>query len=186
MSIVEPAPRGWTVEEYHRAADAGIFRPDERLELIEGEIFRMSPQNKPHMAAILLTQAVLQKLFPAGWLLLVQMPLTIDGESEPEPDLALIPGEPRDLVQGPMKTAVLVVEVADTSLRHDRNKAALYARAGIPEYWILNLPERRLEAHRDPDPAAERYQKMTELEEIDTVSLLAAPDASIAVRDLLP
>jgi Uma2 family endonuclease len=186
MSAVEPTPRGWTVEEYHRAADAGVFRPEERLELIEGEIFRMSPQNKPHMAGILLTQAVLQKLFPAGWVLLVQMPLTLDGESEPEPDLALVPGEPRDLVQGPMKMAMLVVEVADTSLRHDRNKAGPYARAGIPEYWILNLPERRLEVHRDPDPVAERYQKTTHLEESDATSLLAAPDASIAVRDLLP
>jgi Uma2 family endonuclease len=187
MRTAEPTTRRWTVDEYHRAADAGVFGPEERLELIDGEIFRMSPQKGPHMAATRLALSALERVFRAGWVVLVQMPLILAERSQPEPDLAVVAGEERDLVQGPPRTAALVVEVSDSTLAFDRTrKAATYARAGIHEYWILNLPERQLEVHRDPDPATEIYQEITFRSVSESVSPLAAPTASIAVRDLLP
>jgi Uma2 family endonuclease len=187
MSVAEPVQRRWTVEEYEHAAESGVFGPGERLELIEGEIFAMSPQNGPHMAATGLTQAALVSVFPHGWVVLIQMPLRLDEHSAPEPDLAVVRGEWRDLVEAPPATAELVVEVADSTLAFDRGrKAALYARAGIPEYWILNLPERLLEVHRRPDQDSGQYQEIVRLDEAAVVSPLAAPAATIAVRDLLP
>jgi Uma2 family endonuclease len=185
-AIDEPVRRRWTVEEYHRAADAGIFGPEERLELINGEIFCMTAQKGPHSAATGLTEAALQVAFASGWIVRVQMPLILDGDAEPEPDLAVVRGTWRDYARDQPTTAVLVVEVADTSLRFDRQKAALYARAEIPDYWILNLPERLLEVYRDPDQATQQYQTITRLSENDTLAPLAYPASTIAVRDLLP
>jgi Uma2 family endonuclease len=187
MSVVEPALRRWTVAEFHRAADAGVFGPEERLELIEGEIFRMSPQNRPHMVAVRLALSALEAIFQAGWVVFVQMPLSLGETSQPEPDLWVARGEARDYIDGRPVTAELVVEVSDTTLGFDRTqKAALYARAGVADYWILNLPERCLEVHRKPDPATGRYQEITRHGEDGTISPLAAPAGSIAVRDLLP
>jgi Uma2 family endonuclease len=111
-------------------------------------------------------------------------PLALDDDSEPEPDLAMVPGEPRDYVPAHPSTAPLVVEVADSSLRLDRRlKAGLYARARIPDYWIVNLAERALEVHRDPAPAASNeigwaYRSITRLTRPPTVSPLAAPPSS--------
>jgi Uma2 family endonuclease len=187
MGVVEPALRRWTVAEFHRAADAGVFGPEERLELIEGEIFRMSPQNRPHMVAVRLALSALEAIFQTGWVVFVQMPLALSEGSQPEPDLWLARGEARDYVDGRPVAAELVVEVSDTTLGFDRvQKAALYAGAGVPEYWILNLPDRCLEVHRKPDPATGQYQEITRCTETDAVSPLSAPSAAIAVHDLLP
>jgi Uma2 family endonuclease len=185
--FTEGQPRRWTVDEYYRAAEAGILRPDERLELIEGEIYCMSPQNRRHRAAILLAQSAFQAAFGEGWVVLVQMPLTLAPHSEPEPDLAVVRGTPRDLIARSFDEAALVVEVSDTTLRFDRRrKAALYARAAVPEYWVLNLRDRVLEVHRAPDMATGKYRTITRHREDEYVSPLAATGASVAVRDLLP
>jgi Uma2 family endonuclease len=175
------------VAEYHRAADAGVFAPDERLELIDGEIIRMSPQKGPHLVVTGLTRAVMENLFSAGWIVLVQAPLALGLESEPEPDLAVVRGEWRDFVAGPPTTAELVIEVSDSTLPFDQGtKAKLYARAGIADYWIVNLPQRVLEIRRRPDPAREEYHSISRHGSEETVSPLADSAASVAVRDLLP
>jgi Uma2 family endonuclease len=187
MSVAEPKLRRWTVAEYHRAAEAGVFDPEERLELIDGEIYRMSPQKGPHATGSTLAEEALRAILPAGHLLRIQKPLTLGVEGEPEPDIAIVRGRVRDFARRHPTTAVVIVEVADSSLDFDRDqKAKQYARAGVPEYWILNLIDRVLEVYRDPDPAGEQYRHVTRHGENESVSPLVTPTASIVVRDLLP
>jgi Uma2 family endonuclease len=187
MAVVERPTRHWTVDEYHRAAEAGVFGPEERLELIEGEILCMSPQNPPHAAASDLAESALRAVFTSGYRVRVQKPLTLHAQTEPEPDIAVVRGGARDYLNQHPTTAVLVVEVSDSSLAFDRGeKATLYAHAEIPEYWVLNLPQRVLEVHRDADPASGSYQSVDRLNESQFVSPLAAPSARIAISDLLP
>jgi Uma2 family endonuclease len=187
MSTVDRPPRRWTVAEYHNLADMGVFGPEERLELVDGEILCMSPPKGPYATASDLTESALREVFRTGYRVRVQKPLTLGGISEPEPDIAVVRGAARDFVRSHPTTAELVVEVADTSLAFDRGpKAQLYARAGLPDYWVLNLPERVLEVYREPDAATEQYRSVTRCEEADTIAALAAPDARIRVADLLP
>jgi len=188
MSAPAIQTKHWTRQEYDRLADAGILAPDERVELLEGEIVTMTPQHGPHAASIGLAEAALRTAFgPAHWIR-IQLPLIVD--PEPEPDLAVVPGSPRDYANEHPRTALLVVEIADSTLERDRAyKSPIYARAGIPEYWIVNLPERCLEVYRDPvtlpgRPA--RYQSSRTLARTETVSPLSKPDASVSVADLLP
>ena len=115
----------------------------------------------------------------------MQLPVAIDDYSEPEPDVAVVTGEIRDYRDAHPTSPLLVVEVSDDSLRHDRTvKQRLYARCGIPEYWILALPDARLEVYRDP--AQDGYRTVTIHGAGDTVAPLARPEARIAVDDLLP
>jgi Uma2 family endonuclease len=187
MALTERITRRWTIDDYHRAIEAGVFGPEERLELIDGQIIVKSPQLGPHASGCSLVVEALRAVFGTGWLIREQKPLTLGQDSEPEPDVAVVRGAIRDFVQGHPTSAALVVEVADTTLRLDRrDKAALYARAGIAEYWILNLPNRRLEVRRDPDPATGEYRQLSTYHEDAVVAPLAAPGAAIAVRDLLP
>ena len=122
----------------------------------------------------------------------VQGPLDLGEISEPEPDVAVIAGNVRDYTDAHPTTAALIVEVADTSLAYDRTtKASLYAKAGIADYWIVNLIERQLEVHRYPTSDAARlygfgYAEITVLTAAESVVPLAMPQASIAVADLLP
>jgi Uma2 family endonuclease len=177
--------RHWTREEYERLVEEGFFQPEERLELVDGQIFEMTPQSVPHAVGVRLARRELGRAFSEGFDILVQMPLALDDDSEPEPDLAVVRGnDPRENLTSHPTTAVLVIEVADSSLRRDREKAALYARAGIPDYWIMNLRERCLEFLRDPQNGV--YRSRTILRTGDSVSPLARPDVSIAVADLLP
>ena len=163
----------------------------QRVELIEGEIVDMSPQMSPHAMAISLTLLELQKAFPDSYVRM-QLPLSFGSSSEPEPDLAVVTGKPRDYPTGHPQTALLVVEVSDSTLRYDRTrKASLYARAGIEDYWVLNLVKKCLEVMRGPveDGDAEfgwGYASITTLKSGDHVSPLAKPQAAIAVADLLP
>ena len=190
MSLPAIQTKHWTRQEYDRLADAGILAPDERVELLEGEIVTMTPQHGPHSASIGLAEAALRKAFgPAHWIR-IQLPLIVDPDSEPEPDLAVVPGSPRDYVNEHPRTALLVIEIADSTLERDRSyKSPIYARAGISEYWIVNLIERCLEIYRDPiispgQPA--RYQVSRKVAPTEIVSPLSAPHGSIAVTDLLP
>ncbi len=190
MSAPAVQTKRWTRQEYDRLAGAGVLDPEERVQLIEGDIVTMTPQTSPHAVAIGKTQRALERLYgPHVWVR-VQMPVIIDPDSEPEPDLAAVPGNPDKYLKEHPRTALLVVEVADTTLALDRDrKARIYARAGIPEYWIVNLTERCLEVYRDPvtlpgQPGS--YRSSTTLNPAERVSPLAAPSASVAVADLLP
>lgn len=185
MSMVEPVTRRWTVEEYYRAAAAGVFGPEERLELVDGEIYRMSPQHGPHATACQLTEDALSRIFRRGYVVRGQKPLSLGASSEPEPDVCVVTGRVRDFARSHPTTALLVVEVADSTVQFDLGlKAATYARAGIAEYWVIVIPQRMLVLHRDPRSG--QYGSITHHGESDTVFPLAAPTAAIRVADLLP
>ncbi len=175
----------WTREDYERLADEGFFQPGERVELVDGVLFEMTPQSSRHAVAVRLVRQALGPVFAAGFDLLVQMPLALGEDSAPEPDVAVVRGNPRDHLVAHPSGAELVVEVSDSSLSHDRDrKTGLYARAAIPEYWILVLAKRQLEVFREPLEGA--YRSRTLLKASDRISPLAAPEAAILVADLLP
>jgi Uma2 family endonuclease len=166
-------------------AAAGCFGADERVELIEGVVYDMSPQSSFHASAVTGVQEALRPVFSQGYTLRIQMPLGLAADSAPEPDVAVVTGSRHDYRTAHPTSAILVVEVADASLAHDRlRKALLYARAGIPEYWIVDLVRGALEVHRSPSP--EGYRSRTVLGSSDTVSPLARPEISLRVVDLLP
>ena len=163
-----------------RATGAPIIR------LVVGE-----PQRTPHAAATQLAAEALRTVFGAGWSVRVQLPIALDDASEPEPDVAVVPGAPRDYLREHPSAPVIVVEVAQDSLRADRTlRARLYARADIADYWTVNLVDRVLEVHRAPTRAAPRrpraYTDVRRLLPWESVTPLAAPSARIDVADLLP
>jgi Uma2 family endonuclease len=182
---VDVLTRRWTRDEYYRMADSGILRPDDRVELIDGEILTMAPQKSPHATAMQLAYEALREAFGDGFHVRPQLPLALDETNEPEPDLAVVAGSPRDYAEDHPSTAVLVVEVAETSLGFDRGvKKALYARFGIPEYWIVDLIERLVEVYRSPQGPDYREQRV--LTDADSIAPFGPPAAVIAVADLLP
>lgn len=186
----EPRVHSWTRDEYRRMGEAGLF-DGRRVELIEGQVLEMSPINRRHVLAVILASDLMRTVFGAGWHVQVQSPLDLGELSEPEPDVAVISGAARDYTAHPT-TAALVIEVADTSVRYDQHeKASLYAKAGIPDYWLLNLQDRRLEVRRKPiadpgQPFGFTYSHVMILLPDDTVAPLAKPDAVVRVADLLP
>lgn len=186
-----PQKRLWTREEYHRAAELGLFRPDERLELIEGEVYvKVSPQDDPHAWHIALAAEAFRDAFGAGFHVREEKPLVLPDQTEPEPDIVVVRGPLRASRRHPTpQEAVLVMEVSDSTLEFDQGrKAALYAQVGIPDYWVLDLRHRVLEVRRDPAQIGDRYDYRT----LQTfmpgmeVSPLAMPQAVIRVDDLLP
>jgi Uma2 family endonuclease len=190
--MAEVQVRRWTRAEYERLAEVGLLRADERVELIEGEIVEMAPQLGQHTTGILLTEDALRKLFGVGHQIRVQCPLALGDYSEPESDVAVVAGGLRDFRDHHPTSALLVVEVADSTLAFDRDtKGGLYARAGILEYWILNLVERQVEVYRDPIALASArfgfaYRSRTIATSGDVLRALARPDDAIAVADFLP
>lgn len=183
--------RRWSREEYERMVDGGIFAPGERAELVDGEVLAMTPQGSAHATALLLAEEALRSAFGVGSHVRVQLPLALDPSSEPEPDLTVVAGSPRDYRDTHPTSAVLVVEISDTTLTYDREqKGSLYARAGLSDYWILSLPDRTLEVYRDPYPVSQArygwgYRTIQQCNAGDHISPLAAA-ARIAVADLLP
>ncbi len=182
----------WTRLEYERLVDLGAFGPDDRIELVGGDLLVREPQASPHMTAIGLAEDALRAAFGAAWHVRTQGPIALDDESEPEPDVAVVSGSRRHYAASHPTQPVLLVEVAESSLASDREwKGSLYARARVPEYWIVNLVDRELEVHRDPRPAVEavfgwRYTRIQRLSSDETVTPVGAPEARIAVADLLP
>jgi Uma2 family endonuclease len=178
--------------EYERMIECGIFVPGDRVELIAGALLVAEPQGTHHSAAIGLVAEALRAAFGAGWYVMVQAPLALDADSEPEPDVAVVPGAPRDYRDAHPSRPVLVVEVAKESLPGDRGrKGSLYARAGVADYWIVDVAGGALEVYRVPQPAPEaplgwRYGDRGRLTPGEAISPLAAPRAAIAVADLLP
>lgn len=164
--------------------EAGVFR-DSRVELIDGVIYDMTPQNSWHATGVRKAQKALEDVFSAGYDVRSQMPLDLGFKSMPEPDVSVVPGDPDDYTASHPTTALLVVEVTDSSLHHDRKrKKDLYARAGIPDYWILNLPLDAVEAFRDPQGGL--YRTKLGFRRGERISPVSRPDLSIAVEDLLP
>jgi Uma2 family endonuclease len=178
-------PYRWTRQEYEKMTEIGLFSSEARLELIEGEILEMAAQTSYHAVALLQAQEILAAIYRTGYHLRTQMPLALTDDSEPEPDIAVIVGRSSDYWHEHPKTAVLIVEVAYSSLDHDQErKRHLYARCQIPEYWVLNLNERQLQVYREPQN--DDYRSSFILQAGATVAPLSHPDCLIDVADLLP
>jgi Uma2 family endonuclease len=183
---VELVRRHFTVEEYHRMSEAGVFGADERIELLEGEICQMAPIGSAHAACVKrLNDLFAERVRPRA-LIGVQDPVRMGGDSEPQPDLTLLRLR-QDFYAGQHpgpEDVFLAVEVACSSLAVDRRvKVPLYGRHGIPEAWIVNLDEGRLEVCRDP--AEDGYRQIWLLGRGKSVTLLAFPDVEVTVDELL-
>jgi Uma2 family endonuclease len=185
-SLPDLEPRPFSVAEYHRMIDAGILGEDERVELLEGVIVAVSPQKRRHAYVIQELMRILARLPEDKYRLLAQLPLTLGESSEPEPDLAVVTADAGSSRTEHPRTALLVVEVAGESLRKDRLiKARIYARAGIPEYWLFNLDEACLEALRDPDPEQGAYRTRAVFRREEEVRSSAVPELAVRPADLL-
>jgi Uma2 family endonuclease len=181
-----PEPRRFTREEYDRMHDAGLFR-DERVELLDGEIIAMGTNNPPHASTVGRLTNLLVPMLARRYSVRVQLPVRLDPQSQPQPDLAICAYDPDDYETGhpTPEHILLLIEVSDASLAFDRKrKRAAYARAGIAEYWIVNVPDRIVEVSQRPDRAASRYRVSRRAR---TGELVTLPDgASVRVADLVP
>jgi len=192
MSTASARPRRWKRIEYERLIDRGIFQPGERIELIGGQLLVREPQGGAHALGVELVAEALREVFGVAARVRVQLPIALDEESEPEPDIAVVAGGPRDYLSSHPSRPTLVVEIALTSLALDRGeKASLYARARIEDYWIVNLVDNILEVYRDPEanpdsPYGWHYGSTVTLSAGDHVRPLSVPNAEIRVADLLP
>ena len=184
--------RTWTRVEYERLIELGVFQPGEPVELIAGQLMVSEPQGSAHYTAVGLVEDALRATLGGGWLVRSQGPIALADDSEPEPDVAVIRGTRRQYSRQHPARPALVIEVAESSLPLDRGqKASLYARGGIVDYWILNLVDRVMEVYRQPGPDTFgaygwRYASTEIVRPGASVAPLAAPAARVAVADLLP
>ena len=182
---VERLRRPFTVDEYHRMADAGIFGPEERVELIDGEIIQMSPIGPGHAGCVINLNRLLITRLGDRAVVSPQNPVVIRPRSEPQPDMLVL--RPRDIsysrAHPTPEDVLLAIEVADTTARFDRIvKARLYARSRIAEYWLIDVGGRSVEVFRSP--AGDAYTDVKDLGAGSCVAPLAFPDIELAVDDL--
>jgi Uma2 family endonuclease len=180
------APRTYTVAEYNVMAKAGIFAPDERVELLDGQVIPMPPMGAAHRTAMRRIQARMHEVLGRRATIATQLPLVISERSEPEPDFAIL--RPRDDFYASGEPAVAdvyaVVEVTDSSSTRDRvKKYQLYAQARIPEYWIVGLRDGSIDVFRESHDLG--YAISASYVRGRTVSFAALPDAAFAVEDLI-
>jgi Uma2 family endonuclease len=192
MAKGEVKTHHWSRAQYDRLIEIGFFQPRDPIELIGGQLVVAEPQGSYHFTSVRAVEEALRMAFGAGWDVRGQGPVALDDESEPEPDAAVMPGSFRDYVAGHPSRPVLVVEVSESSLSFDRHhKGSVYARAGLTDYWIVNLVDRVLEVYRDPvqDPASAfgwRYGSIETFGPEAFIAPLALSGARIRVVDLLP
>jgi Uma2 family endonuclease len=185
------AIRRWKRVEYERLVDIGVFQGDP-VELINGDLVVAEPQGSAHATAVGAVDDALRAALPPGWIVRAQMPVALDEESAPEPDLVVVAGARADYRGSHPTHPALAIEVADWSLTFDRHyKGSLYARAGIGDYWIVNLIDRVLEVYRDPGqdasaPYGWRYRWLETLTAPAVVVPLALTALRIPVADLIP
>jgi|SRR6185369_34723 Uma2 family endonuclease len=183
--------RRWNRAEYDRLVDLGVF-DNEPLELIGGQLIVAEPKGEYHSSAVNAVEYALRAVLPVGWIVRTQAPVSLDAESSPEPDVVVVPGRPADYRHAHPARPPLAIEVSDSSLAFDRQqKGSLFARAGLEDYWIVNLVDRVLEVHRNPAADASavfgwRYRSIVVLGPDAVVVPLAFPDVSLAVSDFLP
>lgn len=184
MSVVQL--KCWTREQYDRMASAGIFAPDERIELLDGEIIQKAALSPRHAAGIQAARETLRAAFGAGFEVRTGLPLIVDPDSETEPDAAVVRGHWRDFLSAHPSSALLVVEISDSSLAFDRQrKGWIYATAATPEYWIVNLLDWVVEVYRDPRPDL-GYGTRLVFGADQQITPLTMPSARVPVKDLLP
>lgn len=177
----------WTREDYHRMGEAGIIAPTARVELIEGEVLTMSPIGPGHSSTVMLLDRYFHELLGDRALCRVQSPIVLGDDSEPEPDIAIVRPQPdfyrdRHPASGDV---ILVIEVSESSLTFDLvDKAALYARHGIPEYWVVDLNRNIVIVHRALSGLA--YSSVTECDRSQQIAPAAFADASLDLREIMP
>ncbi len=182
----EPEPYRFTVEEWHRLGEAGIFHEDDRVELLDGEIIIMSPIGSRHALAFALLNEELGEQNRRRFFIWPGNPVEADNRSEPLPDLTLVPRSHRTSRRHPFsQDAFLIVEISDSSLAYDRTrKLGKYATTGVREYWIVNLKDDVIEVHREPVEG--QYAQVTRHGPGETISPLAFPDVLIPVAEIIP
>ena len=180
-----------SVDQYHQMLQAEVLRSGDRVELLEGWLVPKMTKNPPHMVACELLSEALRKILPSGWFLKFEAPISLV-DSEPEPDLAIVRGRSRDYVKRhpSAKELGLIVEVADASRLRDLGlKKRLYSRSRIAEYWVVNLPESRIEVFHDPAgriaPDYRKHQIFTARQRVP-LSLEGKKVGSVLVADVLP
>ncbi len=184
--------RRFSVMEYHKLIQMGMLTPDDNLELIEGYLVHKTSRNPPHAVALNRTRKLIERMLPAGWDTRLQDAVTLSG-SEPEPDIAVVRGTDDDFEKchpGPGVIGLLV-EIADSSLDVDQSdKQRIYARDGVIRYWIVNIPDRRVEVYTDPQPAGDppSYATRTDYPSGTLVPFVldGATVGTIAVDEILP
>jgi len=187
MALALPNARSWTREEFHRALKEGVLGSGERLELVDGQILEKMTHNPPHTVALSSTDRELQVRFGGDHAVRCQAPITLSDRSEPEPDLVIAQGKHSDYIHGhPTPEQIeLLIEISDASLDRDRRyKVPLYAQAEVREVWIVDIENRKVEAHRDPSPRG--YRRTLILMDTESLAPLFQPDALIEVSALLP
>lgn len=176
----------WTVDDYHRMISAGILTPDDRVELLDGQIVEMAPQDPPHASRIDDGGDYLKALFATRAKVRVQLPITLAPGSEPEPDFAVVridENRYRDHHPQP-QDVLLLIEVADSTLKWDRtHKAQIYAKADIGEYWIVDIKKRQVVVLQDPQNGS--YKSEQTFTENDQIAPLLLPNITLSLRYLI-
>jgi Uma2 family endonuclease len=180
------------VAEYEAIARAGVLTEDDNVELLEGWIVPKMTKHPPHDGTIDVLHYLLSKMLPKGWYPRVQN-VVVTEDSEPEPDIAVVRGEPGDYRENhPQGSDVgLIIEVAESTVARDRRKARIYAQAGVPQYWIVNLDERQIETFAQPMGKAakatyEARQVYRGANEVLSLTIDNSAVGTLLVRDILP
>jgi Uma2 family endonuclease len=182
---IEHSRRLFTVEEYRRMGEAGILKPHDRVELIRGEIIEMSPIGHRHVAFVDNLNELFVVRLSGRAIVSVQSPVAVTAHSEPQPDLKVLRrrGVPYKDAEATAVDVLLIIEVAETSLRYDRTvKSRLYAEAGVPEYWVVDCDAEAVEVHRAP--TADGYSDVTRVTGEGTVSPAAFPDVRLTLAQI--
>ncbi len=179
------SPRRFLLTEYHRLIDVGVLGEDERIELLEGVIVEMAPQGRSHALVLSRLNRFLSRGLGDAHSVRPQLPLSLGEDSEPEPDLAIVTRQEEEAAQAHPRSALLVVEVSEESLRRDRLlKGRIYARARIPEYWVVDVAGRAVELYNEPDEEAGRYRTLRTLGVGETLTSQVLPGLTLPVAEL--
>ena len=176
-----------SLEDYYKMGEAGILGEDSRVELIEGELIDMAPIGSRHVRAVNILTELLVPQARGVAVVSVQNPVSLPPDNGPQPDIALL--KPRaDQYGNSLPTAqdvLLIIEVADTTAKYDREvKAALYARHGVQEFWLVDLQEKAVEIYQEP--GSKRYRKLLRPESVETISPVSLPDVHVPLGEIWP
>jgi Uma2 family endonuclease len=193
VAVNDPAPgdtaldAGYTTERYLALRDEGALTPDDRVELLEGVIVAVPPQSPSHAGTTSAVADAIRRAVGTRAAVREEKPLVLAPRSMPEPDVAVVRGRHADYRRAHPTTALLVIEVAESSLPQDRlTKSRIYARARIEEFWIVNLREDRVEVFRDPDPARRVYRTRFVAARGERLAVAELPGVTVETNDLLP
>jgi len=182
---VQVSTKKFTVFDFHRMGEAGIFSKDDRVELLEGEIIDMTPIGSRHAACVARLDRQLNQLVGTSAIVWAQNPIRLNDQSEPQPDMALLKPRPDFYENAHPQPAdiLLIIEVADSSVDFDREtKLPLYAKAGIPELWIVDLTQRRVEMYQQP--SGEKYTSVSQLNHSEQATPQAFPTCKIPLQEI--